>query len=173
MVTNKSSPHLQIRHNFSDLLRADSNWLHPIVIAFNALCAVESYIQWCGTLHRIHWDSYLTKWFVRALEVNFLKKLPQLVAPHISGVGNPRTLIFHHIIIRFMWTYFWEHHIYYKKDTKVGSQNFGFQLWFCIRLLNVSFMCALEKNWLCFKEKRFTALSFLFYQCHCFFYAVA
>ena len=33
------------------------------------------------------------------------------------------------------WTYFWKHYIYYNKDTKVGSQNFGYQIWFCTRLL--------------------------------------
>ena len=33
------------------------------------------------------------------------------------------------------WTYFWKHYIYSKKDTKVGSQNFGYQIWFCTRLI--------------------------------------
>ena len=25
-------------------------------------------------------------------------------------------------------------HVYYKKDTKIGNQNFGYQIWFCTRL---------------------------------------
>ena len=36
-------------------------------------------------------------------------------------------------------TYFWKHYIYmiyYKNDTKVGSQNLGYQIWFCTRLLS-------------------------------------
>ena len=33
------------------------------------------------------------------------------------------------------WTYLWKHYIYYKKETKVGSQNFGYQIWFCTRLM--------------------------------------
>ena len=28
--------------------------------------------------------------------------------------------------------------MYYKKATKFGSQNFGYQIWFCTRLLNDS-----------------------------------
>ena len=62
MATNNGSPHLQIRHNLSGLYIADWKWLYLIVIAFNTLCPVQFYIHWC------------------ALEVNFLKKLPQLVA---------------------------------------------------------------------------------------------
>ena len=27
--------------------------------------------------------------------------------------------------------------MYYKKATKFGSQNFGYQIWFCTRLLNI------------------------------------
>ena len=36
-------------------------WLHPIVIAFNTLCPVEFYVQWCGVLHQIHWGSFFEK----------------------------------------------------------------------------------------------------------------
>ena len=32
------------------------------------------------------------------------------------------------------WTYFWKHYMYYKKATKFGRQNFGYQIWFCTRL---------------------------------------
>ena len=32
--------------------------------------------------------------------------------------------------------YFWKYYLYYKKDTKVGSQNFGYQIWFCTRLIS-------------------------------------
>ena len=60
MATNKSSC-LQIRHNLSGLLLTDWNWLHPIGIAFNTLCPVEFYIQWCGALHRPLWAHTLKK----------------------------------------------------------------------------------------------------------------
>ena len=66
---------------------------------------MEFYIQLCGALHQTRWDSYFVKnWFVPALEVNFSKKLPQLVAFLIfqssySVMGNHWTIIFNHIII--------------------------------------------------------------------------
>ena len=45
-------------------------------------------------------------------------------------MGNHWTIIFHHIIIILMLDIFWKHYIYYKKDTKFGSQilatKFGF-----------------------------------------------
>ena len=34
---------------------------HPVVIAFNTLCSVQFYIQWCVTLHWTHWGSYFEK----------------------------------------------------------------------------------------------------------------
>ena len=49
-------------------------------IAFNTQCPVELYIQWCGALHLTYWRSYFEKLICLALEVNFLKKLPQLLA---------------------------------------------------------------------------------------------
>ena len=36
-------------------------WLHPIVTAFNILCPVQFYIQWCVALHWTHWGSYFEK----------------------------------------------------------------------------------------------------------------
>ena len=50
LATNKSSPHMQIRHNLSGLLLANWKWLHLVVITFNTLCPVELCIQWCGAL---------------------------------------------------------------------------------------------------------------------------
>ena len=80
MATNNDSPYLQIRHNLSGLYLVDWKWIHPIVIAFNTLCPVQFYIHWCVALHWTHWGSYFEKWILSVLEVNFLKKLPQLVA---------------------------------------------------------------------------------------------
>ena len=54
---------------------------------------------------------------------------------HISVVGNPSTTILYHIIIRPTLNIFWKRYKYYKKDTKVGSQNFCYHIWFCTRLL--------------------------------------
>ena len=63
MATNNGSPHLQIRHNLSGLYLANWKWFCPIVIAFNTLCAVEFYIQWCVALHQTHLGSYFEKIF--------------------------------------------------------------------------------------------------------------
>ena len=80
--------------------------------------------------------------FVPALEVNFLKKLPHLVdlqifEADISDKGNHWTIIFCHIIIGLILIIFFKTQSIYvtKKDTKFGSQNFGYQIWFCTRLL--------------------------------------
>ena len=80
MATINGSPHLQIGHNLSGLYLPDWKWLHPIVNAFNALCPVVFYIQGCVAIHQTHWADTLKNKFVPALKVNFLKKLPQLVA---------------------------------------------------------------------------------------------
>ena len=61
MATNNGSPHLQIRHNLSGLYLADWKWLHPIVIAFNTLCPIQFYIQWCFALHWTPWGIYFEK----------------------------------------------------------------------------------------------------------------
>ena len=44
---------------------------------------MQFYIQWYVALHQTHWGWYFEKLFFPALEVNFLKKLPQLVALQI------------------------------------------------------------------------------------------
>ena len=61
MATINGSPHLQISHNLSGLYIDDWKWLHPLVIAFNTLCPVEFYIQWCVALHQTHWGPYHEK----------------------------------------------------------------------------------------------------------------
>ena len=74
------------------------------------------------------------------MQVNFLEKLPKLVAlqnfqTHISVVGNPSTTILYPIIIRGTLNIFLKTLHILQKDTKVGSQNFGYQIWFCTRLI--------------------------------------
>ena len=130
MATNKSSPHLQIRHNLRGLLLTNLNWLHPIVFAFNTLCPVEFYIQWCGALHWIHWGTYFEKLFCPWLGRYFSKLISQS-----WGITEPQYFIT--LLLDSYQTYFWKHYIYYKKDTKVGSQNFGHQIWFWARLFNI------------------------------------
>ena len=68
----------------SGLLLADCKWLHLIVITFNTLCLVKFYIQWCRALKWTRWRSYLSIWFVPALQANFPEKLLKLVALQIS-----------------------------------------------------------------------------------------
>ena len=144
MDTNKSSPHLQISHNLSGLLCVDWNWHHPIVTAFHTLCPVELYIQWCGSLHQTHLGSYFEKLFVPALEVNFLKNLPQLVAPwcfqswyHSHGESFNSNIVSHYnytYIEQNFWNYYI--YIYYKKDTNVGRWKIRYRIWVCSRLMN-------------------------------------
>ena len=126
MATNNGSPHLQIRHNMRGF------YISPIVIAFNTLCPVQFYIQWCVALHRkLIGGHTLKNWFVPALEVNFLKKLPQLVAlkifqsSHLSHGESPN----HNILLHYPHI---EHifentlYIYNKKDTKFGFDHMPF-----------------------------------------------
>ena len=54
---------------------------------------------------------------------------------HISVMGNHWTIVFYHIIIRLILNIFLKNIIYNKKDTKFGSQNCGYQIWFCTRLI--------------------------------------
>ena len=82
----------------------------------NTLSPDEFYIQWCGALDWTRWGSYFEKFICPCLEVNFLKKLPQLVALRIFQNSYLRT----YITIT---------------ETKVGSLNFGYQIWFCTLLL--------------------------------------
>ena len=58
-------------------------------------------------------------------------------------MGNSSTTIFHYIIIRPTLNLSLKHYIYFKKDTKIGSQNFGYQIWFCTRLLKQQWRGAL------------------------------
>ena len=83
------------------------------VIAFNTLCSVEFYIQWCVALHQTHWGYTFEKLIFLALEVNFLKKLPQLVAlkffkAYISVMGTYWNIIFYYIIIRLILNIFFK-----------------------------------------------------------------
>ena len=71
----------------------------------------------------ISWKSYQSWWSSK-----FSKD-------HISVEGNSSITILYHIIIRptlniILKTLL----ILQKKDTKVGNQNFGYQIWFCTRL---------------------------------------
>ena len=54
---------------------------------------------------------------------------------HISHVsqlwGIPQPQYFITLLLDLHWIYFWKHYIYYEKDTKVGSQNIGYQICFC------------------------------------------
>ena len=65
--------------NLSGLYLADWKWLHRIVIAFNILCPVVFYIQWCVALHQTHWGWYFEKLFLPGLGSYFSQKLLQLV----------------------------------------------------------------------------------------------
>ena len=51
---------------------------------------------------------------------------------------NPSNTILYHIIIRGSLNIFLKTLYILQKDTKVGSQNFGCQTWFCTRLFRVS-----------------------------------
>ena len=94
MATNNGSPHLQTGHNLNGLYLADLKWLHPIVIAFNTSNGVWHFTK------RIGADT-LKNEFVPALEVNFLEKLPQLVALQIfqSSYINHEESLSHDILL--------------------------------------------------------------------------
>ena len=139
MATNKRSLYLQARHNLSSLLLTNWKWLYPILIPFNTLCLVEFYIQLCGALQWTHWRSYLKQlicsclasWFSgKATTVDSPPNFPKLIS-QLWGIGEPEYNIVLLLLLDPHWTYFCKHYIYYKEDTKVGSQNFGFQIWFC------------------------------------------
>ena len=93
MATNKSSPHMENRHDLSCLLLADWKWLHPIVITFTS-----------------------NNLFVPALQVNFLEKLPQLVLgspPNFPKLTSqlwriPQPQYFITLLLHPHWTYFWK-----------------------------------------------------------------
>ena len=105
MAKNKSRPRLQIKHNLNDLLLIGWNLLHLIKIAFNTLCPEEFYIRWFGPFTELNGAHTLKNWFDPALQVDFLKKLPKLVALPILQSSYPSrgdhwTIMFDHIIIR-------------------------------------------------------------------------
>ena len=123
MATNKSSPHLQIRHYLSGLLLTDWKWLHPIVITFNTPCLVELCIQRCGTLRWTHWPSYLKQFICSCLVSYFSGKattvgsppnFPKLIS-QLWGIRQPQYFIT--LLLDVHLIYFWKHYIYYKKDT--------------------------------------------------------
>ena len=141
MAINNGRPHLQIEHNLSGLYLADCKWLHLIVIAFTTLCPVQFYIQWCMALHQTHRSSYCEKLFFPCLGSQFSQKATTVGRPPNSsnliyqswGITEP----YHFITLSLdsYWTYFSKHYIYMYQNTKFGSQNFVYQIWFCIRLL--------------------------------------
>ena len=141
MVTNKSTPHLQIRHNLSGLLLPNWKWLHPLLITFNKLCLVEFYIQCCehfnelvGAFKTINVICFcLASWFYG--KANTVGSHPNFSKGHIPVVGNPSTTILYHVVITPTLNIFLKITYVTKKDTKVGSQSFGHQVWFCTRLL--------------------------------------
>ena len=73
----------------------------------------------------------------------------KLFSGKATNVGSPpnfpkpiwqlwRTLQPQYFVTLFLdphWTYLWKYFTYYKKGTKVGSQHFGYQIWFCTRLV--------------------------------------
>ena len=130
-------------HNSRGLLLVSWSWFQPIVIAFNTLCPWEFYIEWCGALHGTHWAHTLKIWFVPALEINFLKKLPQLAASeffkvHISVVENYWTIIFYHIIIAHI-EHIFENITYITKKDKILATNWYFLPDYLIMLITHSF----------------------------------
>ena len=115
--------------------------LHPVVRV----------LQWT------HWRSYwkqlicssLASYFSgKATKVGRHPKIPKLIS-QLWGIPQPQYFIT--LLLEAHWTYFWKHYIYHKKDTKIGSQNFGYQIWFCTRLVNKSIypcgFCELRVNW--------------------------
>ena len=70
--------------------------------------------------------------FWKSTKVGSPPNFPKLIF-QLRGIAQPQYFIA--LLLDPHWTYVWRHYIYYKKDTKVGSQNFGYQIWFCTRLL--------------------------------------
>ena len=140
MAINTSIQHLKIKQNLSSLLLADWKWLHLIAIAFNTLFPVEFTPNGIKHFTELSGAHTLKHWFVPALEVNFLKMLPQLVTLQIFqssylSHGNHWTIIFYHIIIILILNIFLKTIHILQRVTEVGSQNFGYKFWFCTRLI--------------------------------------
>ena len=51
-------------------------------------------------------------------------------------MGNYCTIMFYHIVIRLTLNIFLKTLHILQKDTEFGSQNFGYQIWFCTRLFS-------------------------------------
>ena len=109
------------------------------------LYLVEFYIQWCGALKWTHWRSYLkqlicsclTSYFSgKATKVGSPPNFPKLIS-HLWGTLQPQYFVT--LFLDPYWTYLWKYFIYYKKETKVVSQHFVYQIWFCTRLLSEEF----------------------------------
>ena len=97
---------------------------------------VEFYIQRCVALHQTHWSWYFEKLFFPCL--GFSQKANTVGTPpnlwkfiyQSWGITEPWyfiTLLLDSSLILI---------IYITKNTKFGSQNFGYQIWFCTRLQN-------------------------------------
>ena len=112
---------------------------------------MKFYIQWCGALQSTCWRSYLkqlicsclaSQFSGKATKVGSPPKFPKLIS-QLWGIPQPQYFIT--LLLEAHWTYFWKHFIYYQKDTKVGSQNFGYQIWFCTRLMREEML--INENW--------------------------
>ena len=124
----------------STISLASDFWLPANFQDCLTLCLVKFYIKWCWALKRTRCHSYL-KCPSTALRVDFLEKLPKLIGspPNFSKLishmfqlwGIPQPQYFITLLLDLHWTYFWKDFIYYEKDTKVGSQNIGYQICFC------------------------------------------
>ena len=99
--------------------------LHPVVrgTTVNSLALILITINLLVPCKLIFWKSYQS-W------------QPSKISKVISQLwGIPQPQYFITLLLEAHWTNFWKYYIYYKKDTKVGSQNFGYQIWFCTILL--------------------------------------
>ena len=122
--------HLQIRNNLSGLLLPNWNWLHPIVIAFNTLCPLEFYIQWCVALHQTHWGSNFEKLICPCFGSLFSQKATTVGSPlnfqssYLNrGELLNQDILSHCYFIRLILNIFLKTLHILQKDTKVGSQN--------------------------------------------------
>ena len=88
------------------------------------------------------WHSYLKQLICSCLASYFSGKSTKVGSPPnfsklISQVwGTLQPQYFVTLFLDPYWTCLWNYFIYYKKETKVGSQQFGYQIWFCTRLVN-------------------------------------
>ena len=95
--------------------KGQQNWQPTLVLSFTTWLTQGSLLVLLSNGYQLNLPT-----LTNALQVNFLEKLPKLVAIQIKPTLN--------ILVKTL-------HLYYKKDTKVGSQNFAYQIWFCTRLL--------------------------------------